>query len=225
MDNKILDKVRKLLKLSDSPNEHEAAAALRRAQALMDRYRISESELAASDIEVAIDPEPMEASTRQVPPWKQALCVAVAQSNRCEALLTGRADTRVVVVGSPTDTAVARVMYDFVKDCILRMSLADARREASRLGRKSMRPLWIESWRMGAAAHLEARLLQVARKNRMLSGGQALARRQDAVRDFLRDSFELGEAEAVSAGMVSQGAFERGALYGRTMPTRPEESH
>lgn len=42
---KILDKIKKCLALSKSPNEHEAAAALRQAQKLMERNGITEKEL------------------------------------------------------------------------------------------------------------------------------------------------------------------------------------
>ena len=45
-----LDKIRKLLNLSTSPNEHEAAAALRHARALMGRFDISQQDLELADI-------------------------------------------------------------------------------------------------------------------------------------------------------------------------------
>lgn len=39
----IIDKISKCLALSKSANEHEAAIALRQAQALMQKYKISEN--------------------------------------------------------------------------------------------------------------------------------------------------------------------------------------
>lgn len=44
---KILDKIKKCLALSKSPNEHEAAAALRQAQKLMERHGITERDIGA----------------------------------------------------------------------------------------------------------------------------------------------------------------------------------
>ena len=40
-DDKILDKIKKCLVLASSANEHEAAAALRQAQKLMEAHGIS----------------------------------------------------------------------------------------------------------------------------------------------------------------------------------------
>src|ERR1700733_4555799 len=42
---KILDKIQKCLSLGASPNEHEAAAAMRQAQKLMERHGVTEAEI------------------------------------------------------------------------------------------------------------------------------------------------------------------------------------
>ncbi|WP_175784251.1 DUF2786 domain-containing protein [Burkholderia ambifaria] len=47
--SKIIDKIRKCLRLAKSSNVHEAAAALRQAQKLMDAYRVDEQELLSAD--------------------------------------------------------------------------------------------------------------------------------------------------------------------------------
>lgn len=44
---KILDKIKKCMALGASPNEHEAAAAMRQAQKLMERHGITEAEIGA----------------------------------------------------------------------------------------------------------------------------------------------------------------------------------
>lgn len=44
---KVLDKIQKCLALSKSPNEHEAAAALRQAQKLMEKHGITDADLGA----------------------------------------------------------------------------------------------------------------------------------------------------------------------------------
>ena len=47
---KVLDKIKKCLALGKSANEHEAAQALKQAQALMRKYEISDADVALSDI-------------------------------------------------------------------------------------------------------------------------------------------------------------------------------
>jgi hypothetical protein len=51
MDNKILEKIKKCLRLAKSANANEAATALRQAQALMDKHGMSREDVAASDVE------------------------------------------------------------------------------------------------------------------------------------------------------------------------------
>ncbi len=47
---KILDKIKKCLALSKSANEHEAAQALKQAQALMEKYEVNAVDIALSEV-------------------------------------------------------------------------------------------------------------------------------------------------------------------------------
>ena len=47
---KALDKIKKCLALSKSANEHEAAQALRQAQALMEKYEVNAVDIALSRV-------------------------------------------------------------------------------------------------------------------------------------------------------------------------------
>ena len=49
-DDRILDKIKKCLALSASSEPHEAAAALRQAQKLMEKFGVSESDIGRADI-------------------------------------------------------------------------------------------------------------------------------------------------------------------------------
>lgn len=48
--NKVMEKIKKCLALSKSANEHEAAQALKQAQALMDKYQVTDSDVELSKI-------------------------------------------------------------------------------------------------------------------------------------------------------------------------------
>lgn len=52
MENKerFIKRLKNLLALSTSPNEHEAAAALRKARELMDKYQLTEEDVALSEV-------------------------------------------------------------------------------------------------------------------------------------------------------------------------------
>jgi len=84
---KIIDKIAKCLRLSDSGNPNEAAAALRQARRLMEKYRISEADVRLADIqESGID-----TGTAYTPPfWMLALANLVAGAFDCRVILARR---------------------------------------------------------------------------------------------------------------------------------------
>lgn len=81
-EEKILDRIKKLLALSGSPNENEAQAALLKAQELMVKYNIEKNEL--EDPEIAknkkVVEEILRKSSRRVP-WYEGVLARVIGEN------------------------------------------------------------------------------------------------------------------------------------------------
>lgn len=108
----VIDKVRRLLRLAESANEHEAAAAAARAQELMTRHRI---ELAALDVagdeEVELNETPVDEFGRMVW-WRHILASAVAEANGCRIITNRRrGSVRELLVGTRSDAELARGLY------------------------------------------------------------------------------------------------------------------
>ncbi len=83
--DKIIDKICKCLRLSESCNPNEAAAAIRQARSMMKKYDISEQQVLTSGVKESsvnsgIDYKP--------PFWVLALSNIVAQSFGCQAFLS-----------------------------------------------------------------------------------------------------------------------------------------
>jgi hypothetical protein len=78
-DPTLVDKVRKLLALSESPNEHEAALAAEKAQDLMLRHGIDIAQIAISEgaTTIAIDDARAEG---KLDPWRRQLADSTAES-------------------------------------------------------------------------------------------------------------------------------------------------
>lgn len=81
--NKALDKIKKCLRLAASGEPHEAAAAMRQARALMDKYRIEEGDVLASEV--------FEASARsgaknRPVDWETGLAGIVGKAYACHFL-------------------------------------------------------------------------------------------------------------------------------------------
>lgn len=75
----IIDKISKCLALSKSANEHEAAVALKQAQTLMQKYKISEKQILISDIKERI----IQTKTQRTKDIERRLKVMIANVFEC----------------------------------------------------------------------------------------------------------------------------------------------
>lgn len=80
----IVDRIRKCLALSRSANEHEAAVAMAKAQALMREYDISEGELSFADIE---EKSAKGNGAVRAPIWEAALALTCSRTFGCETFM------------------------------------------------------------------------------------------------------------------------------------------
>jgi len=81
--DKIIEKIKKCLRLAKSSNEHEAAAALRQAQKLMRAYGLSDLDVEHADIRE----EYVRAGAKNSPAkWEVALVQVVARAFDCQSI-------------------------------------------------------------------------------------------------------------------------------------------
>jgi hypothetical protein len=179
-----IDKVRKLLALSQSNNEHEAAAAAARAAAIMESHRLDEAMLLEAErrddetddkregFAINVD-MPAERTTKQTVTWYWALAWSVAKANRCMPRYHyGKGGKQVVFAGRPADAAAARYMLDaiandvdqlaarFVRTGNVRMRTtyhADGTRTTARMSRAAG-----NSFRLGCVSTIGERLRSTA---------------------------------------------------------------
>ena len=108
----VIEKIRKLLALAESADEHEAAAATAAAQRLMTRHAVDASML--RDTPGATAPRPpigrsVLHSAARMPHWRKQLSMAVADATGCAIYLArGRG---LMVVGAEADRAMAVMLY------------------------------------------------------------------------------------------------------------------
>lgn len=101
MDNtRILDRIKKCLALSESPEPHEAAAAMRQAQKLMEIHGISLAQVKMADIGEA--QVKSKVSVSKPKDYEVALVVNVAKAFGCKVLWTKSNSYNVNVFGSYT---------------------------------------------------------------------------------------------------------------------------
>jgi hypothetical protein len=175
--DKLLDRIRRLLRLAESSNVHEAASAAARAQELMSRHRIEAAALDTNPTDVRDHrDDPLEASKR-LRPWKTHLADAIARANGCRIYLHTKGNMRaVVIVGRTEDAALVRVLFaELVKRVESMTRKHGAGRERS----------FCNAFRLGMVVTLGERLAQAS----------AEARKQ-ALEAGVTHTDELGEDDA-----------------------------
>jgi len=114
---KVLDLVSKLLALSKSPNEHEAARAAEKVQELLFKYKLSMAEVQAQKGDakgpriVELDGDIM--SQKNWGKWKPQLAWGVARYNFC----TGFQDTwrgKFIFIGQEIEAQTAKELYEWL---------------------------------------------------------------------------------------------------------------
>jgi hypothetical protein len=124
--SKALEKIKKCMRLAASSNPHEAAAAMRQARALMDKYRIEESDVALSDIQECASKSGSKNTPSQ---WEANLAGCVRRAYACEFLfMAGVGEWRFIgefaEVASYTMTVLLRQVRqarrDFINDRLSR---------------------------------------------------------------------------------------------------------
>jgi len=87
--HKIIDKIHKCLRLSESGNANEAASALRQAQGMMRKYGICQTDLQLANVQEA---SATSGGYYNPPYWAVALSELVAQAFDCRAYISRRED-------------------------------------------------------------------------------------------------------------------------------------
>ena len=158
-DEKVVDRVRKLLELSKSDNMNEAGNAAAAAQELMSKHAISQAMLDISpDEDETIENDLLRGSSaKQLETWKGQLGVATAEVNQCRCYRSG-SDLR--VIGRPSDATTVRYLFSYIVREIDRLAI-EGSRERGETGRS-----WMNNFRLGATQEVCKRLRQADRDAR-----------------------------------------------------------
>jgi Protein of unknown function (DUF2786) len=152
----IANKIKKLLALSQSPNEAEAIAASKKAQELLTRHNLSMADLADSSQE---DVEEYELSSQlKGDRWRESLIDGVADANFCEFLTRttrGKGSTY-ILIGRPSNCKVAALQYEYLCKTVERL----ANEAINETGEKGFR----NAFRVGCARRIQVRLREAIKE-------------------------------------------------------------
>jgi hypothetical protein len=172
---KIIDRVKKLLRLADSSNIHEAAVAAGQAQKLMERHRIDQSMVSLSDdgeqLEngnddwIHSDHKPLE-SCRRLARWKSQLANTLVVANDCRAYIRRGGGTELCLIGRTSDVTTVTYMYAYLKREIERLRTLHGAGKGA---------VWANSFRRGAVHTIRKRLQQARTEARKQARNEAKA--------------------------------------------------
>lgn len=159
-DNKILDRLAKLLELSKSGNENEAQVAAERAAELMTKYHLE-----AADVEMRLNGKNAkievttarvdggdDAAPSRVENWHKSLLASLCELVGAHPFFTGRGKYATFsMIGPSSAVGTTRYMYSFLERQINRLS-----RQATRERGESN--AWRRSYAIGMVVRVHERL-------------------------------------------------------------------
>jgi hypothetical protein len=157
----IIARIRKLLALSKSPNEHEAAAAVAAAAKLQAEYQIEQATLEdAGEPFTAEDIDDLGISQSEKGTWKNAVAGAVATLNGCHIYTSG---SDLHFHGRRTAVQTASYTTQFLWTAIQEITRREWDKKAGRVAESAV--VWQRSFIFGCANRVGERLRAMHAEN------------------------------------------------------------
>lgn len=150
--DELLSKIRKLLSLSKSANEHEAALAAEKAKKLLDEHNIKEFELTKT-IESIIEKEAYAFGKKTVT-WIRIIASGLSKYLDCKTVLIGN---KLKVIGSKTDIEVFEYLFSYLINTVERLTQKETKTIPYMTNARSYK----DSFRKGMAMGIYTKLMLI----------------------------------------------------------------
>jgi hypothetical protein len=201
----IKSKVRKLLALSKSDNENEAAAALEKANGLIERYEIDEAALRFESVKVK--------ATKTYVKWRTVIANAVSWLYGCHWYINANTGFY-VFTGESLDAFMSSEMYSYLANAIERCAKKSIRKNAKFKFR--------HDFKFGMAAILSSRIMEMGEA---CSWSPRRNSKIEEARDIAIRNAELTEYSPRKAKKWKQAALARGAIHGSSVSLARQAGH
>ena len=200
----IKNKVRKLLALSKSDNENEAAAALEKANALIAEYGLDDAGLRFETVKVP--------STKTYVEWRAVIADAVSWLYCCH-FFWDVYQGAVVFTGESLDAFMAREMFSYLIKSIERC--------AKKAIRKNAKLKFRRDFKYGMASHLYARIMELGEA---CSWSPRRNIKIEEAKEFVGRSVELSISK-LKETKLNRTAVLKGARYGEGVSLARQAGH
>lgn len=153
----VIQKIQKLLALTQNPNEHEAALAAEKAMELVTKYNLDMAQIAVETGEkgspVEHDTFPMGERSSIAWSWMVNIGMAVGRACYCKTLFHERR-RNLTYIGKPANIVLAKTLYRFLQGQMLIMAESASRAPGQYMHRSRFK----SSWLLGASEKVNIRL-------------------------------------------------------------------
>ncbi|MBF86303.1 MAG: hypothetical protein CL489_17755 [Acidobacteria bacterium] len=218
-EEKVIDRINKLLALAESANQFEAELALEKASELMEQHAIEEAKLRTGEVETPIMKHERN-FTHGGKPWERMLANCVALAFGCKLLTSKRSDQsyfRAWLYGTQEDIEIVITMIDYAVGTVDRFRVikkADLKTWKSGVDVKS----YMHSYVVGIAEGMMNTLQAIRDKNKGESEyGLILRYKNLKVKDFIDDTEKNVRTSSTSSSYSGVGyghGFREGSKVG-----------
>lgn len=206
----LIEKIKKLLALANSSNEHEAALAAGHAQRLL-----AEHNLAMADIEASHQPDKADsvetAVAKCLPKWMRHLSAGVSSAFDCQAI-HHPATGKMTFIGVGADVQIAAYTFTYLERTIRKLCATYMKQNAASTLANRHRELMRQSYYLGAVSTINARLQEQKVRTPVTTGALVL------VKDGLikQAMHEIGNVRTMHSrrSYVNGDAYNRGQMDG-----------
>lgn len=119
MNIKLIEKIKKLLALSESSNENEAKLSMLKAQELLVKHKLSIKDVKEYNLtNISIKEKVSNISFRQAK-WKAELGAIIADNFGCYQYFEKGTSRTIAFFGKEEDVIVCNIVFEYAVDCIL----------------------------------------------------------------------------------------------------------
>ena len=206
----IIEKIKKLLALASSSNEHEAALAAGHAQRLL-----SEHNLAMADIEASHRPDKADkvetAVSKSLPKWLRHLSAGVSNAFDCQAI-HHPATGKMTFIGVGADVQIAAYTFTYLDRIVRKLCANYMKQHVVSTTANRHRELMRQSYYLGAVSTITARLKEQKAQTPVTTGALVPVK-EGLIRQAMN---EIGNLRTMHSrrSYINSDAYSRGQTDG-----------
>jgi hypothetical protein len=207
----IIDKIKKLLALADSCNEHEAALAAAHAQRLLAAHNLAMADITSSNRPEKADRVETNVA-RSLPKWIRHLSAGVSSAFDCQAI-HHPATGKMTFIGIGADVQVAAYTFTYLDRTVRKLCAAYLKQHAGILIAGRQRELMRNSYYLGAVATI-SRQLQDQKRQTPVSPGDLVPAKEGLIRKAMNEMGAIRQMHS-RRSYINATAYNQGRTDGQ----------